>query len=179
MSNKNVLILAFIACSTLVTIVELPANAKGKSNTQHAPPAQTISLNGATATVAFSPNGDAQQLIVDTIDHAKRKILVQAYSFTSMPIITALGRAHDRGTDVRVILDKTNDTSRYSGTTYLQHHSIPVWIDDTVAIAHSKVIVIDDDTVITGSFNFTTSAQTHNAENVIVIHGNKDLANLY
>jgi phosphatidylserine/phosphatidylglycerophosphate/cardiolipin synthase-like enzyme len=54
-----------------------------------------------------------------------------------------------------VILDKSQWTEKYSGATYLANHKIPVLIDDKHAIAHNKVMIIDDNTVITGSFNFT------------------------
>jgi phospholipase D len=46
---------------------------------------------------------------------------------------------------------------------------VPVWIDDQLAIAHNKVLIIDGHLVITGSFNFTKSAETRNAENVVMI----------
>lgn len=47
------------------------------------------------------------------------------------------------------------------------------------AIAHNKVLVIDDATIITGSFNFTRAAQERNAENVLVIHGDREIARRY
>jgi phosphatidylserine/phosphatidylglycerophosphate/cardiolipin synthase-like enzyme len=46
---------------------------------------------------------------------------------------------------------------------------VPVWIDDALAIAHNKVVIIDGERVVTGSFNFTAAADTRNAENVVVI----------
>lgn len=146
---------------------------------EFAPHAAIIPLDHATATLAFSPNGDGVRIVVEAIDRARRQILVQAYGFTEAHIIRALVRAHDRGVEVRVILDKSNETERYSGATYLLHHEIPTYIDDTVAIAHNKVMVIDADTVITGSFNFTKAAQTRNAENVLVISGSPNLATAY
>jgi phosphatidylserine/phosphatidylglycerophosphate/cardiolipin synthase-like enzyme len=54
---------------------------------------------------------------------------------------------------------------------------IPTYIDAQHAIAHNKIIIIDKETVITGSFNFTAAADK-NAENVIIIRS-KDLAALY
>lgn len=146
---------------------------------QHAPPEETLSLSGAEATVAFAPNGDATEVVIKAIKTAKRQILVQAYSFTSVPIIQALGEARARGIDVEAILDRTNESPRYTGATYLTHHAIPVWIDDSVAIAHNKVMIIDGDTVITGSFNFTQAAQQRNAENVMVISKAPGLAQAY
>ena len=58
---------------------------------------------------------------------------------------------------------------RYSGASYLADAGVTVWIDDGPAIAHNKVIIIDGRTVITGSFNFTKSADERKAENVVVL----------
>ena len=58
----------------------------------------------------------------------------------------------------------------YSEADFLAHAGIPVRIDAVHAIAHNKVMVIDGETVITGSFNFTTAAEQHNAENLLVLH---------
>lgn len=131
-----------------------------------------------TISVWFSPHGGCTEAVVDAVDHAKSKILVQAYSFTSAPIAKALKDAHDRGVDVRVILDKSQRTERYSGLTYLQHAGIPTWIDSVHAIAHNKVMVIDGVTVVSGSFNFTKSAESSNAENLLLIH-DANLAKAY
>jgi phosphatidylserine/phosphatidylglycerophosphate/cardiolipin synthase-like enzyme len=72
---------------------------------------------------------------------------------------------------VRVVLDKTNSTRRngqprYTGATYLINAGVPVRIDETVAIAHNKVMVIDGGLVVGGSYNYTKSAEARNAENV-------------
>jgi phosphatidylserine/phosphatidylglycerophosphate/cardiolipin synthase-like enzyme len=117
-----------------------------------------------TITAAFSPNSGATKLVTDTIHQAKKQILVQAYSFTSPAIAKALADAKARGVDVEVILDKSQWTEKYSGATYLANHKIPVLIDDKHAIAHNKVMIIDGNTVITGSFNFTKAAEEKNAE---------------
>jgi phosphatidylserine/phosphatidylglycerophosphate/cardiolipin synthase-like enzyme len=115
------------------------------------------------ARVWFSPNGGC----TEAIDGAQRQILVQAYSFTSNPIAKALVEAKRRGIDVRVILDKSQRTEKYSGADFVAHGGIPVLIDEKPAIAHSKVMIIDTARVITGSFNFTSSAEGRNVENVL------------
>jgi phosphatidylserine/phosphatidylglycerophosphate/cardiolipin synthase-like enzyme len=135
-------------------------------------------LKNAPAQVYVSPNGGCTDAVVATIGHAKKSVLVLAYSFTSAPIAGALKAAHDRGLDVRVILDKSQRTERYSGMTFLIHAGIPTWIDVVHAIAHNKVMVIDGETVITGSFNFTKAAEAKNAENVLIIQ-DRELAKLY
>lgn len=99
---------------------------------------------------------------------------MQAYYLTQTLILRAIAAARRRGLKVEAILDKSQDRrnglrSRYTGATYLANAGVPVWIDDAPAIAHSKVSVLDEEVVITGSFNFTRSAGTRNAENVVFI----------
>ncbi len=104
--------------------------------------------------------------------------MVQAYSFTSVPITKALLNAHKRGVKVEVILDKSQRTEQYSSATFFFNAGIPTKIDAQDAIAHNKVMIIDGETVITGSFNFTKAAEENNAENLLVIHDRK-LADRY
>ena len=94
---------------------------------------------------------------------------MQAYSFTSAPIAKALVETHKRGVEVQVILDKSQKTEKYSEADFVAHHGIPVLIDSRHAINHNKVMIIDGQTVITGSFNFTKSAEENNAENLVII----------
>jgi phosphatidylserine/phosphatidylglycerophosphate/cardiolipin synthase-like enzyme len=86
--------------------------------------------------------------------------------------------AHKRGVKVEVIFDKSQRTDQYSSATFFYNQGIPVKIDAQHAIAHNKVMVIDGETVITGSFNFTKATEENNAENLLVVH-DKSLAELY
>ena len=132
-----------------------------------------------TLTPYFSPKGGCTQAVVDALGSAKNTVLVQAYSFTSAPIAKALVDAHKRGVDVQVILDKSQRTERYSSATFLANEGISTYIDAAHKIAHNKVMVIDGKTLITGSFNFTKSAEEGNAENLLVISNAPDLAQRY
>lgn len=129
--------------------------------------------------VCFTPGQDCTTQIVDTIDNATLSILIQAYGFTSQPIVESLIRAKKRGVDIQVILDKTQIKSRYSVVKELLNEGIPILIDYKPAIAHSKVIIIDNQKVITGSFNFTTAAQKRNAENLLIINNHPTLVEKY
>lgn len=133
------------------------------------------SAAGADVEVYFSPNGGATNAVVGEINRAQREILVQAYTFTSVPIASALVTAKRRGVKVEAVLDKSNIKQGYSIITFLENASIPVYIDDRVKIAHSKIMIIDDTEVITGSFNFTMSAECHNAENLIILRNDPAL----
>jgi len=128
--------------------------------------------------VYFSPKGGATDAIIRELNKANTSILVQAYSFTSAPIAKALLDAHKKGVKVEVILDKSQKTDEYSSATFFFNAGIPVKIDAAHAIAHNKVMVIDGETVITGSFNFTKAAEENNAENLLIIH-DKKLAERY
>ena len=119
--------------------------------------------------VYFSPEGGATEAIVQALGQAQKSVYVQAYSFTSSPIAKALVQAYKRGVEVAVILDKSNRTDKYSAADFLLNAGIPTYIDAAHAIAHNKVMVIDERVVITGSFNFTRAAETKNAENLLVI----------
>ncbi|WP_300156078.1 phospholipase D family protein [Solidesulfovibrio sp.] len=107
-----------------------------------------------------------------------RAVYVQAYSFTSAPIAKALVDAARRGVKVEVILDKSQRKETYTGATFLRNEGVPVYIDAAHAIAHNKVMVIDGQTVVTGSFNFTKAAQEKNGENLLIIR-DAGLAKLY
>ena len=128
--------------------------------------------------VYFSPHGGCTEAITRELNKAKSTVLVQAYTFTSSPIAKALLNAHKRGVKVEVILDKSQRTQKYSSATFLYNQGIPVKIDAQHVIAHNKVMIIDGETVITGSFNFTKAAEENNAENLLVIH-DKKLAEQY
>src|SRR5215510_14656570 len=120
--------------------------------------------------VYFPPNDGASTAVIEALDAARTSVRVQAYSFTSAPIAKALALAHARGVDVQVILDRRETGAKYSSADFLVHAGIATLIDGAHAIAHNKVIVVDGDTVITGSFNFTTAAERKNAENLLVTH---------
>lgn len=124
--------------------------------------------------LCFTPGGTCTQQIVNQIDSAKQSVYVQAFVFTSTPIANALINAKQRGILVNVILDKTQQPeTRDSCEDMLAESGIPIWTDYKVATAHNKVMIIDKEKVITGSFNFTFSAQWNNAENVLFINDTK------
>jgi phosphatidylserine/phosphatidylglycerophosphate/cardiolipin synthase-like enzyme len=129
--------------------------------------------------VYFSPSGGCTEAILGQINEAKTEILIQAYSFTSQPIARALIRAHQRGVKITALLDKSNRSQQYSAATFLKNMEIPVFIDDKHAIAHNKIMIIDNRVVITGSFNFTAAAENKNAENLLILDDLPDLTRAY
>jgi len=120
--------------------------------------------------ICFTPGQNCTQLIINEINKSKKSILVQSYSFTSLPIANALIAASRRGIKIICIFDKSQinkaliiDLANY----------FPVFIDKPNGIAHNKVMIIDEKVVLTGSFNFTQAAQHRNVENSIKITSKK------
>ena len=152
----------------LLGVVAAPARAQSDN------PDMTVEVLG----VYFTPPANAVAAIIKAIDASEREVLVQAYGFTHNGIAQALVRAHQRGVLVRVLLDKKSASSNRYVISVLQHAQIDVRQDGKHAIAHNKVMVIDWNKVITGSFNFTNSAATRNAENFLILKS-EDLAQQY
>ncbi len=134
----------------------------------------------STLKVYFSPDGGATRKLVSLINHSRKSVEVQAYSFTSRPLIKALIAAHQRGVAVSIILDRSHvEKKNYRTRRYQRKISpalqafytagIPTYIDDRYLIAHNKIMLIDGTTITTGSFNFSYAAAHFNAENMLVI----------
>ena len=123
----------------------------------------------APVDVCFVPAERCDVRIADEIDSARSSIRLQAYGFNSKVILPALVAAKERGVDVAVILDRSDERGSHVGIAAMQAAGVPVWIDTPPGIAHMKAMVIDQRRVIAGSFNFTNSAQRRNVEDVLFV----------
>ncbi|MBN2561907.1 MAG: phospholipase D family protein [Phycisphaerae bacterium] len=138
------------------------------------PPGKTPRID-----VFFSPNGGCADRIIEEIGKARKRVLVQAYFFTSKPIAEAIIEAKERGVDCEVIADKSQEKMTYGRLPVLRRAGVPVWIDDQHPTANNKIILIDRSTIITGSMNFTKAGDEENAENLLVIRRHDDLFEKY
>lgn len=123
----------------------------------------------ASTEVCFTPGKDCTAMLSGELGKAKKEVLIQAYYFTSESLAKAVLSARKRGVRVLVILDRSQKSSKYSSLTFFQNQGIETLIDSSHAIAHNKIMIIDGETVLTGSFNFTKAAQEKNAENLLII----------
>jgi len=136
--------------------------------------------NFADIRAYFSPSGGCTDAIVTAINKASREVLVQSYYFTSHDIAQALIGAEKRGVNVAIIIDHSQIDGRYDASDEAANEGgIPIFVDAAHKIAHNKVIIIDQSTVITGSFNFTQAAEHDNAENILIISNAPGLAGQY
>lgn len=134
--------------------------------------------------VAFSPSDAPEKMLLRVVESARSTLHVQAYVFTSKPIANALIAAHRRGVKVEVLADaKMNARERGNAIPLLLAAGVPVAYETKYAAAHNKVLIADADgpgcAVLTGSYNFTWSAENRNSENMIVLRDHCELAQLY
>lgn len=131
--------------------------------------------------VGFSPEGSAQKLVLETIASAQHSIQMLAYAFQAPDIMQALVDAKSRGVDVRVVVDKKRNLGKTSKAAmdFVTRHGVELRTNDHFHIHHDKTIIVDGQTVETGSFNFAPSAETANSENVVVIRGMPEVARQY
>jgi len=134
----------------------------------------------ATFETGFSSHVDGSEqtalaVVLRAIAGAQIEIGVAAYEFTSAPIARALVAAHNRGVNVYVIADAKENSRGYTKIPYLEQNRIPVRLAASYDIFHNKFMLIDNQTVETGSFNYTAGAVDRNAENALVIRNSPRL----
>jgi phospholipase D len=152
MKTSNALMKAFINAAACVLFTStICATA--------APPACETNIQS----VCFTPGTKCEYLITRAIDSAKTELFIQAYHITNHEIIKRILNAKSRGVIVELIVDKA---AKHEIRPFI-NASIPVWVDYKPKIAHNKVMIINREIIITGSFNFTQNA-IKNAENVLI-----------
>ncbi|GAA7772029.1 hypothetical protein HpMS107_60760 [Helicobacter pylori] len=104
-----------------------------------------------------------------------------AYSFQAPDIMQALVDARNRGVEVRVVIDKKRNLGKTSvaAMDFVTRNGVEVRTNDHFHIHHDKTIIVDGNTVETGSFNFAPSAETSNSENVVVIRDMPEVSRQY
>ena len=124
-------------------------------------------------TVLFSPEDECGRHILEHIDGAEHSMELAIYHITSRPLAQAIVRAKKRGVIVRVYVDGENANEQYSKVNYLKRSGISLKVEKGVGLMHNKFCIIDDAIVITGSYNWTNSADLKNDENVLIINSDK------
>ena len=140
----------------------------------------------ATGTIEalFTPWDDAEGALIREIDQARKSLHVQAYLVTSRNIARAISAAHERGVRVALLADREMMAKNENSLVPKLHEAgIPVRLEIRYAAAHNKILIIDVEegqpVVITGSYNFSFAAQARNAENLLILRGNRQLARAY
>lgn len=118
----------------------------------------------------FAPEDNAASHIIAEIGSAQERIRFMAFTFTSQAIADAMLEQARAGVVVQGVIEDRNAENEYSQYDHLKREIHDILPDGNPYIMHHKAIIIDDETVILGSYNFTNSAEESNDENVLIIH---------
>ena len=139
---------------------------------------KVILSDGTQIFTHFSPDNDIISSLVKEIGSAKTSIHFMAFSFTEDTLGSAMRDRFESGIEIQGVFEK-RQISQYSEYEQMKAAGMSVIQDRNKGTMHHKVIVIDEETVITGSYNFSKNAEERNSENLLIIKGNPDIAQAY
>ena len=120
--------------------------------------------------VYFSPNGGCQQAVISEIKKATQTIDIAMYYLSSRGIARALvQKVQENNVQVRIVLDQGQEIESASKSGYLIKHGFEVRYHLGFGLMHNKFAIIDGKSLITGSFNWTLTAEERNEENLLII----------
>ena len=117
----------------------------------------------------FSPNSRiVDDGIIPELKQAKKNIYISMFLITNKDIVNELIAAKKRGVDVKLIIEANHAKQQYTMHNQLRKEHIPVKVENWAVKMHAKTAVIDDNTIISGSANWTNSAFKYNDENLSI-----------
>lgn len=132
-------------------------------------PSPQLTVNGVHIENYFAPEDGVADKVITRIKGAHSSIYFMAFSFTHDGIGTAMIDRAKQGIKVAGIFESTGSQTQYSEYGKMKKDDIEVYTDGNPYIMHHKVIIIDEQTVIFGSFNFSENADKQNDENLLII----------
>ncbi len=139
---------------------------------------QAVTVNGTPIQVYFAAEDEVISHLIPRVQQAQQSITFMAYSFTHDELGDAMLAQAKNGVEVTGIFETRGSETEYSEMPKLYCAGVPVRQDGNPGTFHHKVIILDGETVITGSLNFSENADDSNDENVLVIV-NREIAKLY
>jgi len=129
-------------------------------------------LNNDVIEVFFCPEDWCANKVIYALDKAKYSIHFMIYSFTHDKIGDMLVKKKNQGLFVKGVMEKSQ-SSQYSEFSKLNYSGIDVKWDTNKGLMHNKVFIIDENTVITGSFNPSLNGDLSNDENLVIIYSSE------
>lgn len=116
----------------------------------------------------FSPGETCRQAILGQINGALHQLKICVFTISDDQITRAIIAAHARGVALKIITDNDKSFDVGSDIHQLAQAGIAVKTDRSSNHMHHKFMVADDRSVITGSYNWTSSAARYNYENILL-----------
>ena len=128
-----------------------------------------INIDDINVQIYFSPNRFViNNVILPEIEKAQNYIYLSMFLITNNKIVQSLIDAHERGVEIKLIIDAHHALQPYSKHEQLRNAGIKVKVENWAGKMHAKTVIIDDKTIITGSANWTYSAFKYNDENLLI-----------
>ena len=145
-----------------------------------------LSLNltlaaAATQEAYFSPNGHIKGRIIEEITSAKESIDIAVFNITSLGIRTALKKAQKKGLQIRIVADQGESEDLHSIVGSLMQDGFKIKLvkgKGQSGLMHNKFAIFDHKLLLTGSYNWTETAERTNYENALFL-GDKSLIKEY
>jgi phosphatidylserine/phosphatidylglycerophosphate/cardiolipin synthase-like enzyme len=136
-----------------------------------ATPYPELKIEGVPIEIYFSPDDEVDEHLIDLIQSAEQSIYFMAFSFTSDSLAEAILERAQNGVIVAGVMEESQVESNI-GSDYdrFRQAGLDIRLDGNARNMHHKVIIFDEKTVVTGSYNFSNSAENVNDENVLVFH---------
>jgi phosphatidylserine/phosphatidylglycerophosphate/cardiolipin synthase-like enzyme len=131
-------------------------------------PYPSLNINGVQVENYFSPEDEVMAKLVNLVKGAKKTIHYFIFTYTHDDLSAAMIARYKAGVKVEGVIE--NRGASQGSLVDLFCAKVPVKTDGNKYTMHHKVIIIDGETVITGSFNFTKAADNANDDNILVIH---------
>eukprot|EP00658_Telonema_sp_P-2_P048105 TRINITY_DN3660_c0_g1_i1.p1 TRINITY_DN3660_c0_g1~~TRINITY_DN3660_c0_g1_i1.p1 ORF type:complete len:388 (-),score=94.14 TRINITY_DN3660_c0_g1_i1:482-1645(-) len=115
---------------------------------------------------------------LDYLRSARKTLKACVFTLSDSSIMSVLVHLYEAGIEVRVITEDSTLLNSGSQIETLVNAGISVKVDKSPYLMHHKFAVMDSQCMLTGSFNWTREAATHNYENVIFTN-NKDFVQTF
>ncbi len=137
----------------------------------------TIYLNNKQYENYFCPEDNCKNQVLEELNNAQKSIYFMVFAFTDFDIADSLVEKSKKGLDVRGVLEAKRVNMQYNQYRNLVPY-VQITKDTNPYTMHHKVFIIDNQTVITGSYNPTKAGNENNDENILIIH-DKVIANQF
>lgn len=117
----------------------------------------------------FSPGTEILDTILSRLETCSSEVDICVYTLSDDRLLDAILQCHREGIAVRILSDNDKMNDQGSDIHTLHRAGLEVKVDNSPAHMHHKFMIVDRSIVLTGSYNWTRSAATRNAENLVVI----------